>query len=208
MAQKRAVLRHLGRAEPGELASQIEQFAEIARLQARRVGRGAHQQRLDEAALACHVARVAVVGLRVARREAGELAPVRLVVSIVAEEIAVARQHRAALIGDDLQPVPRQFEVAHDLGPEQRADIGAVRIEEARRQRAADGGAAHPVVFLQHEHVEAGALQVAGVDEAVVAGSDDDGVPALHSFRPASTLPGSPSRRQIWHGPGAAVQPF
>ena len=93
----------------------------------------------------------------------------RVVVAVVGEIVAVAGEHRAALIGDDLQAEARQFEVAHDLGPEQRADIGAVGVEEARRQRAADGRAADPVVLLDHQHVEPGALQVAGVDEAVVA---------------------------------------
>ena len=181
-------LRHLGSAQAGELLAEIKQFAEVARLQARRVWSGAHQEGLDEAALPCNVAGVAVVGLRIARREARELAAVRVMVAVVGEVVAVLREHRAALIGDDLQSEARQFEVAHDFGPEQRADIGTVGVEETRRQRSADRRAADPVVLLQHQHVEPGALKIAGVDEAVMPAADDDGVPVFHRL---------PSRPQI-----------
>ena len=93
------------------------------------IGRGAHQQRLDEAALAGDVAGITVIGFGIARREAGEFAPVRVMVAVVGEIVAVAGEHRAALIGDHLQAEARQFEVAHDLGAEQRTDIGAIGIE-------------------------------------------------------------------------------
>ena len=188
IVQKRSVSAISSAPRAGELLAEIDQFADVARPEAGRVGRGAHQQRLDEAALPRHVAGIAVIGLGIARREAGELAPVRVVVAVVGEIVAIPREHRAALIGDHLQAEARQFEIAHDLGPEQRADIGAVGIEEARRQRAADRRAADPVVLLDHQHVEPGALQIAGVDQPVVAAADDDRVPALHACRchPAS----------------------
>ena len=147
-----------------------------------RVRRGAHQERLDEAALPGHVARIAVVGLGVALGEARELAPMRVVVAVVGEVVAVAGEDRAALVGDDLQAEARQFEIAHDLRAEQRADIGAIGVEKARRQFAAGRRATDPVVLLDHQHVEARPLQIAGVDEAVVAAADDDSVPDFQAI--------------------------
>ena len=200
MVQKRSGLRHLGGAQAGELLARDRAVRQCRAAQAGRVGRGAHQQRLDEAALARHVARIAVIGFGIARREAGELAPVRVVVAVGGEIVAVAGEHRAALVGDDLQTEARQFEIAHDLRPEQAADIGAVGIEEAGRQLPADRRAADPVVLFDHQHIQPGALQIAGVDQAVVPGADDDGVPCLHAavscmrsipriFAPARCMP-------------------
>ena len=180
MVQKRSVCAISARHQPGEFLAEIDQLADVARAKAGRVGRGAHQERLDEAALPRHVARIAVVGFGIPRREAREFAAMGVVVAVVGEIVAVAREDRAALVGDHLQSEARQLEIAHDLGPEQRADIGAVGIEKARRQRAADRRAADPVVLLDDQHVEAGALQIAGVDQAVVAAADDDRVPVLH----------------------------
>ena len=172
--------RHLFPAQPGEFLAEIKHLAEVARPEACRVGRGAHQKRLDEAALPRHIAGIAVVGLRVALREPRELAAVCVVVAAVGEIVAVMGEHRPALVGDDLQAEARQLQVAHDLGPEQRADIGAIGIEEAPRQLAAGGCASDPVVLFHHQYVEPGTLQVAGVDQPVVAAADDDRVPALH----------------------------
>ena len=115
MVQKRSVCAISVGAKAEELLAEIDQLADVARLHAGRVGRGAHQQRLDEAALPRHVARIAVVGLGIPRREPRELATMRVVVAVVGEVVAVAGEDRAALIGDDLQAEARQFEVAHDL---------------------------------------------------------------------------------------------
>ena len=97
------------------LRPMIEQLLEIARLEGGRIGRRAHEQRPDEAAVAHDVARIAVIGFRIALREAREFAPVRLVIAVHGEIAAVAREDRAALIGENLQAVFRQFEIAHDL---------------------------------------------------------------------------------------------
>src|SRR3546814_11636619 len=82
-----------------------------------RVGRGAEQQGLDEAALPHHRAGVALVVVGVAAGEAGELAAQRVVVRVVGEVAAIAGEGGAALVGDDLTPVARQVEVAHYLRP-------------------------------------------------------------------------------------------
>ena len=84
------------------------------------IGRRAHEQRPDEAAVTQDVARIAVIGFGIALRIAREFAPVGIVVAVHGEIAAVLREDRAALVGEDLQAVFRQFEIAHDLGPEQR----------------------------------------------------------------------------------------
>jgi hypothetical protein len=96
------------------------------------------------------------------------------------EVVAVLGEHRAALVGDHLKPKTRQFEIAHDLGPEQAADIGAVRIEEPGGQGAAHGRAADPIVLLDDEHIQAGALKITGGDQAIMACPDHHCVPNLH----------------------------
>ncbi len=173
-------LGHFVRAELAEFPREIEQFGNVARAEAERVRRGAHQERLDEAALARHVAGIALVGLRVALRIAGEFAAMAVMVAVGGEIIAVAGEHRAALVGDDLQAVLRQFEIAHDLRAEEGADIGAVGIEEAGRQLAARRRAADPAVLFHDEDVEAGALEIAGRDQPVMAAADDQGIVLLH----------------------------
>ena len=94
-------------------------------------GGRAHQHRADEAAVAQHVAGVAVIGLGVALGMAGEFAAVGVMVAVHAEIVAAFGEHRAAFIGQHLQAVFRQFQIAHDLGAEQAADIGTVGIGEA-----------------------------------------------------------------------------
>jgi hypothetical protein len=48
---------------------------------------------------------------------------VGVVVAIVGEVVAVLGEDRASLVGNDLEAEAWQFEIAHDLGPEQRADV-------------------------------------------------------------------------------------
>src|SRR3546814_9216419 len=63
-----------------------------------RVGCGAEQQGLDEAALPHHRAGVALVVVGVAAGEAGELAAQRVVVRVVGEVAAIAGEGGAALV--------------------------------------------------------------------------------------------------------------
>ena len=159
-------------------------------LQRRRVRRRAQQQRADELALAHHVRRVAAVRVRVARVVTRELAALHVVVGVVAENVAGARDGDAAAVRHDLQAVARQLQIAEDLGPQQAAHVGAVRVDPALLDLAADRRAADPRVALEHQHLEAGAREIGGIGQAVVAGADDDGIVALHRFAP----PAQPAR--------------
>ena len=66
------------------------------------------------------IARIAVIGFGIAGRMAGKFAPVGIMIAEHAQIAAILRQHRAPLIGQHLQPVFRQVQIAHDLGAEQR----------------------------------------------------------------------------------------
>ena len=54
-------------AELSEVLAEPHQFGHVARAEARRIGRGAQQQRANEAAVAHDIAGVAVIGLGIAR---------------------------------------------------------------------------------------------------------------------------------------------
>ena len=121
---------------------------------------------------------------------AGEFASVGVVVAVGRKVVSVLLEDSAALVGDDLKAMSCQFQIAHDLWPEKAANVRTVRIEYARRQFSADGGTANPVVFLNNEYVEAGALQIAGVYQTVVTCADHDDVERLRHIR---ILPFSPT---------------
>ena len=72
-----------------------------------------------------HRAAVLVVALGVPARVPGDLAVRRRVVVRPPERVAVRHRRESAVERQDLESVPRQFELANDLGPEQRHDVGA-----------------------------------------------------------------------------------
>ena len=73
----------------------------------------------------------------------------------------------------------RELQLAHDLGPKQRDDVGGDAEPEARHDLLGDGSAAEDVPALEHDDAQPGACQVRAADEAVVAAADDDRVVAL-----------------------------
>ena len=123
--------------------------------------------------------RVLVVGLGVGGRVAVDLAPRARVVAHAPEVVAVRHGREGAVEGQDLEPVPRQVQLADDLGPQQRHHVRADRELEAGEDFLGHGRAAEHVAALEHEHLLAGAGQVGGGDEAVVAAADDDRVVGL-----------------------------
>src|SRR6266550_8809978 len=128
-----------------------------------------------------HEPAVLVVRFGVARRMAIQLAPGFVVIAPGGEVVAVLHRRDGALEWQDLQPVPREIEIANDLGSEQRDDVGEHRELEAREDLFGDGGAADSRPALEHQHRLLGAREVGGRDEAVVPAADDDRVVALHA---------------------------
>jgi hypothetical protein len=105
------------------------------------------------------------------------------VVAIEAEVVAVTgRQQRGVLVGDDAQPVPRQVEVAHDLGAQQTADVGAGRIEEVRMALLRNRRAADRQPAFQHRHLQPRPGKIGRRGQAVVSGPDHDDVAPVHRW--------------------------
>ena len=171
--------RQLRQAE--HLFAQPGQFGNVARPKTGRIGRRPHQHRPDEAAMAQHIAGIAVIGLGIAFGMAGDLAAVGIMVAEHAQIAAVPGHQRAPLIGQDLKAVSGQLQIAHDLGAEQAVDVRTVGIGEAGVKLAADRRAADPVVLFHHADLQPRPRQIAGRDQPVMPRADDQNVPAAHS---------------------------
>ena len=140
-----------------KIQAEEQELTDVAGAQGHRIGRRAQQQRPDEPALPHDRLDVALVVVGVAVGEPADLfgACRALVLAIVGEVAAIGRERGPALIGHDLQAEPGQVEVAHDLGPQQAADVGAVRVGPARLQLAAERRPADPCRLLEHERAQA-----------------------------------------------------
>ena len=75
--------------------------------------------------------------------------------------------------------MPGQLQLAHDLRPQQRDDVRGDAEPEAGDDLLGDRGAAQHVSALEHDHPHAGARQVGGGHQAVVATADHDRVVVL-----------------------------
>jgi hypothetical protein len=117
-----------------EAASDKEQLHQFFRIQRRRVGRNHAEDRLHEAAHRLHGLAEFIVGFGVDARVAGNFA-MRLAVIVHAPQmIAVRHGSESAIERQDLESVARKIEVANDLGPQQRDDVGTNRKLEAREK--------------------------------------------------------------------------
>jgi hypothetical protein len=99
MVQKRSVSYMRCSPRRWKVLAEVQQLHDVARLERGRIGRLAQQQRLDEAALAQHVAQVALIGLGVAPGVARDLAAQRVVIVVQRQMAAVAHHGAAALVG-------------------------------------------------------------------------------------------------------------
>ena len=70
--------------------------------------------------------------------------------------------------------MPVQRKVAHDSGIEQMQKMCYRRHPESRRELPRHRGAADPLRGFKHQHLAAGAGQIGGAHQAVVARADDD----------------------------------
>ena len=87
------------------------------------------------------------------------------------------------LRGSICEAVPLELEIPDDLGTEQTVDVARGGDLEAGPQFFGDRAAAEQLAALQHQHRAAGAGEVGGGDEAVMASADDDGVVVVGSWR-------------------------
>jgi hypothetical protein len=192
-------------AEIAEGAAHLEQAAQVARAQRRGIRRRLHQHRADKAALAHDLGGIAVVGLGVAQRVAGQFPPVHVVVVVAGDVVAIAGHRQPAIVRGDLQPVFRQLQFAHDFRPHQAADVGAVGVGEPRVELTADRGAADIRVALDDQHVEPGPCEIRGGRQAVVARTDHNDVVGFHApRRPGMALIRASRHRQSSPVPSGA----
>ena len=118
----------------------------------------------------------------VARGELRHLAPVQRRVGPHEQRAAVGEGSEGRRVArQELVAVAGELEVADDLRAEEAHHVGGRGDPEPRPGLLGDRRAAHPVAGLEHEDLLAGARQVGGGDEPVVAGADDDRVPGLHA---------------------------
>jgi hypothetical protein len=94
----------------------------------------------------------------------------------------VQRQEVSQRPLDDAQAVAGQVHVADDFRVQQRHGVGRHRVAKARVELLGHRRAADHAALLQHRHLQSGARQVPGTDQAIVAASDDDCV--NHGFLP------------------------
>ena len=82
----------------------------------------------------------------------------------------------------------RKLELADDLGPQQRHDVGEHREAEPGDDLLGEGCAAEEVTTLEHQDLEPGSGEVGRVHQPVVAAADHDRVvPLRHSDPPPVT---------------------
>ena len=118
--------------------------------------------------------------LDIARRETVNL---RLAAFVVVPQLDAA----AVVEGDEharcrrrpVEAVVGHAQLVDDGGMEQAAQIGARRDAIAGPRLLDGAGAAQPLARFEHEHLLAGARQVSGAGQPVVAAAHDDGIPAF-----------------------------
>src|SRR5689334_5306501 len=168
--------------QPAESLAHEEEVLQALPVQLGRVGRRHSEDRLDEASHVGHRLAVLVVRLGVDLRVARDLAVSPAVVVDAPEIVAVGHRRERAVERQDLEAVPRQVEVADDLGPQKRDDVGADREAEAGEDLLGHRGAAEHMAPLEHEDLLARAREIGGVNEPVVPAADhDDVVARAHS---------------------------
>ena len=141
-----------------EARQQAEQLLQPARGERRRVSRFHGEDRLDESSHGDHRAAVLVARLGVDAGMPCDL-PARPGMVVHAPQV-VAVRHRGerAVERKNLEAVPRQIELADDLGPQQRHDGRADGEPEAGKYLS-DRGAAEHVAPFEDQHLASGARQ-------------------------------------------------
>src|SRR5437868_2081007 len=97
------------------------------------------------------------------------------------EVVAVRHRRARSVERQDLEAVPRQVEFTDDLRPQQRDHVRKDGEVETRNKLFGHRRAAEHVPPLEHEHLAAGARQIGGVHQAVMAAADDDDVVVRHA---------------------------
>src|SRR5208282_2013702 len=157
-----------------EAASNEKQLHQFSRIERHRIGRNHAEDGLHEAAHGLHGLAEFVISFGVNAGVAGNLA-MRPAVIVHAPQIVAARHgSESAVEWQNLKSVAGKFEVANDLGPQQRDHIRAHGKLEAGKNFVGASRAAEDVAAFEDQHFPSRFRQIGGVDEAVVASSNHD----------------------------------
>ena len=83
------------------------------------------------------------------------------------------RQEIGQLAMQDLQPMRVQLKIGDDLRLQQRHRVTGDGVAEAGMEFLCHRRAAHQAAAFQHRHAQAGARQIEGANQPVMAGADD-----------------------------------
>ncbi len=133
----------------------------------------------DQLRIAHQVGVIAVGGVGIAQGVTPDLPVLHGVVRVFSDVVAAAGKIGGAAVGHDHQAVAGQVEIAVDGLAQQAAHVGAVRIQPALVELAADRGPADVVVLFDDQHIEAALGKVGRIGQAVVARPYHDGIVAV-----------------------------
>ena len=167
------------------VGGEVQQVAGMEGVQARGFG---IDDGLHKARNAAHELAEARVDLRVPGAEGGDLPARARALHPAAQGATVQAGGEGGFEGQDAEAVTGEFEIAHDPGAQQADHIGTDGVDEARVDLLADAGAAEDMALFEDQDLLAGAGQVGGGGQAVVATADDDGVPGASAGGAAGDL--------------------
>ena len=159
-----------------EAPADEQKLHQLAWVQRVRVRRHHAENRFYEPAHRLHRFAEFVVGFRVHAGVARNLA-VRLAMIVHAPQVVAAGHGRERTVEwKNLQAMAGKIEVANNLRPQQRDHVGADRKLEPLNDLFRASRSPEHVATLEHQHFLAGAREISGIDQPVVASADDDGV--------------------------------
>jgi hypothetical protein len=107
---------------------------------------------------------------------AGDLAAGLVVIVDPPEVVAVRERRERAVERQELHAVAGQVELADDLRPEQRHDVGTDRELVARKHLFGDRGTADEMAALEDDHLASRAREIRSARQSVVPAPDHDRV--------------------------------
>jgi hypothetical protein len=158
---------------------------------------GFHEERLEVAGESLEPAVDRAERLGVSLRERAQLGHGAARVGPPGEVGVVGERHvQGGIAGHHAQPVGGERQLVDHLGSQHARDVGRRGGAAAGVDLLGDAAAAHDLAPLEHQRAQAGAGEVRGGGEAVVAGADDDRIPGVGGRRHARESP----RRARYYG--------
>jgi len=171
---------HFAAAELEHAGGKLQIFDKVADALRREVRRGGEQQGLHEHRQLFEMLFVPWKGFRIALGELGDLIK-RLALILPHEKMAAIgkRREERGILGVDDVAEAVQLQLAHDALLQQAGQVRGSGNAEAGPDFLGNRAAAYQFAALQHQDLAAGASQISGRYQAVVAGTDDDDIKTI-----------------------------